>query len=95
MLAIFTIAGGQKTSQKHARRRESGIGTLLADKSVFDWTRRTSAMYDRDFFTSKLGIAALVSIAAMVTFNVYTLTNQYGMTTEQVVVVAPLAVELA
>ena len=52
-------------------------------------------MYDRDFFTSKLGLAALVSIAAMVTFNVYTLTNQYGMTTEQVVVVAPPAVELA
>ena len=52
-------------------------------------------MYDRDFFTSKLGIAALVSIAAMVTFNVYTLTSQYGMTTEQVVHVAPLAVELA
>ena len=52
-------------------------------------------MYDRRFFTSKLGLSALASIAAMVTFNVYTLTHQYGMTTEQVVVVAPLAVELA
>jgi hypothetical protein len=51
-------------------------------------------MYDRDFFTSKLGVAALVSIAAMVTFNVYALTHQYGMTTEQVVVMAP-SVELA
>jgi hypothetical protein len=51
-------------------------------------------MYDRDFFTGKLGLAALVSIAAMVTFNVYALTNQHGMTTEQVVV-APTSVELA
>ena len=52
-------------------------------------------MYDRDFFTSKLGLAALVSIAAMVTFNVYALTQQYGMTTEQVVVTATPDVELA
>jgi hypothetical protein len=51
-------------------------------------------MYDRDFFTSKLGVAALVSIAAMVTFNVYALTTQYGMTTQQLVV-APTTVELA
>jgi hypothetical protein len=51
-------------------------------------------MYDREFFTSKLGIAALVSIAAMVTFNVYALTHQYGTATEQVVVAAPV-VELA
>jgi hypothetical protein len=53
-----------------------------------------TVMYDRDFFTSKLGLAALVSIAAMVTFNVYALTHQYGMTTEQLVVAAP-SVELA
>ena len=51
-------------------------------------------MYDRDFFTRKLGIAALVSIAAMVTFNVFALTHQFGMTAEQVVV-APATVELA
>ena len=51
-------------------------------------------MYDRDFFTSKLGLAALVSIAAMVTFNVFALTHQFGMTTEQLVV-APPTVELA
>ena len=37
-------------------------------------------MYDREFFTSKLGVAALVSIAAMVTFNVFALTHQLGMT---------------
>ena len=52
-------------------------------------------MFDRDFFTSKLGIAALVSVAAMVTFNVYALTSQYGMNAEQVVVTATPAVELA
>ena len=35
-------------------------------------------MYDRRFFASKLGASALVSIAAMVTFNVYALTQQMG-----------------
>jgi hypothetical protein len=51
-------------------------------------------MYDRDFFTSKLGVAALVSIAAMVTFNVVALTQQLGATPEAVVVAGPV-VELA
>ena len=51
-------------------------------------------MYDRDFFTSKLGIAALVSIGAMITFNVFALTHQYGVTAEQVVTTSP-DVELA
>ena len=50
-------------------------------------------MFDRDFFTSKLGVAALVSVAAMVTFNVLALTYQLE-TAESVVVVAPM-VELA
>ena len=51
-------------------------------------------MFDRDFFTSKLGAAALVSIAAMVTFNVFALTHQLNTTPEAVVVTAPV-VELA
>jgi hypothetical protein len=51
-------------------------------------------MYDRDFFTSKLGMAALVSIAAMVTFNVVALTQQLGNAPEAVVVAGPV-VELA
>ena len=51
-------------------------------------------MYDREFFTSKLGVAALVSIAAMVTFNVFALTHQLESTSETVVVTAPV-VELA
>lgn len=46
-------------------------------------------MYDRDFFTSKLGLAALVSVAAMVAFNVFALTHQYGMAAERVVMTAP------
>ena len=33
-------------------------------------------MFDRHFLTSKLGIAALVSVAMMVTFNVYALSLQ-------------------
>ena len=51
-------------------------------------------MYDREFFTSKLGIAALVSVAAMVTFNVFVLTHQLNTAPETVVVTAPV-VELA
>ncbi|MXO58523.1 hypothetical protein GRI89_03065 [Altererythrobacter salegens] len=34
-------------------------------------------MFDRHFFTSKLGVAALVSAAMMVTFNIYALNAQY------------------
>ena len=51
-------------------------------------------MYDREFFTSKLGAAALVSIAAMVTFNVFALTLQLDNAPYKVVVTAPV-VELA
>ena len=51
-------------------------------------------MFDRDFFTSKLGIAALVSLAAMVTFNILVLTHQLGVAPQTVVVAAPM-VELA
>jgi hypothetical protein len=51
-------------------------------------------MFDRAFLASKLGIAALVSVAAMVTFNVFALTYQVGTTAENVVVVRT-AVELA
>jgi hypothetical protein len=54
----------------------------LAHPLQFDgqgWSRgpdRRNAMYDREFFGSKLGAAALVSIAAMVSFNAYALTQQ-------------------
>lgn len=51
-------------------------------------------MFDREFFSSKLGAAALVSIAAMVTFNVLVLTHQIGAVDETVVFAAPV-VELA
>ena len=51
-------------------------------------------MYDREFFTSKLGIAALVSIAAMVTFNVVALTHQLGQSQDTEDVSAPM-VDLA
>lgn len=51
-------------------------------------------MYDREFFASKLGIAALVSIAAMITFNAFALTQQLGPMPETRVVAAS-PVELA
>ena len=38
-------------------------------------------MFDRHFFTSKLGFAALVSVALMVAFNVYALSLQLGAPT--------------
>lgn len=53
-----------------------------------------TAMYDRRFFASKLGLAALVSIAAMTAVNVFALTQQIGLTADTVLVVGPL-VELA
>lgn len=34
-------------------------------------------MINRHFFTSKVGLAALVSVAMMVTFNVYALSVQF------------------
>jgi hypothetical protein len=33
-------------------------------------------MFDRHFLTSKLGVAALVSVAMMAAFNVYALSHQ-------------------
>jgi hypothetical protein len=51
-------------------------------------------MYDREFFTSKLGFAALVSITAMVTLNVIALTHQFGGSPETMLVSAHI-VELA
>ena len=52
-------------------------------------------MYDRRFFATKLGIAALVSVAAMVTFNVYALTQQVGMKAPIATAAAASPVELA
>ena len=37
-------------------------------------------MYDRKFFASKLGLAAIASMAAMIAFNIFTLSNQLGAT---------------
>ena len=51
-------------------------------------------MFDREFLTSKLGISALVSIAAMVTFNVFALTQDIA-TVAPTMVVAGTAVNLA
>jgi hypothetical protein len=51
-------------------------------------------MYDREFFASKLGVAALVSVAAMVTFNLFALTQQLDTASATVVVTSPM-VELA
>jgi hypothetical protein len=52
------------------------------------------ATYNRRFFASKLGFAAVVSIAAMAAVNVFALTQQVGMTADTVLVTTQL-VELA
>lgn len=51
-------------------------------------------MLDHRFLASKPGIAALISIAAMVAFNFFAATQQAGFSPELMVVVSPL-VELA
>ena len=52
-------------------------------------------MFDRHFLTSKLGIAALVSVAMMVAFNVYALTQQMGLKPPVATAQAASPVELA
>ncbi len=51
-------------------------------------------MFDRSFLTSKLGLAALASVAAMAIFNIMTLTHQFELASHATLVAAPL-VELA
>ncbi|WP_169053456.1 hypothetical protein [Alteraurantiacibacter aquimixticola] len=36
-------------------------------------------MFDHRFLVSKTGIAALISVAAMVVFNVYAASQQFGL----------------
>lgn len=61
--------------------------------NVIDSQQGSTAMYDRSFFASKLGLAALVSIAAMTALNVFALTQQVDLN-DAILVVSPL-VELA
>ena len=51
-------------------------------------------MYDRRFFTSRLGKAAIISIAAMLAFNVLALSQQLQASPISIVV-ASQGVELA
>ena len=57
--------------------------------------REDLSMYDRRFFASKVGLSALVSIAAMVTFNVYAFTQQAGLAAPMMTAAAAAPVELA
>ena len=50
-------------------------------------------MYDQRFFASKLGLSALVSIAAMLAFNAFAFANGVGLSGQ--VEAAPLAVAAA
>ena len=51
-------------------------------------------MFDHRFACSKLGLAALASVAAMVAFNIFALSHQMGVSGEMLIVAAPM-VELA
>jgi hypothetical protein len=94
MLAIFTTCRCAKGAENRAFPALWRIGTLFAPWLASIGPGGYPAMYDREFFTSKLGVAALVSIAAMVTFNVFALTHQLNTVSDTVVVAAPV-VELA
>ena len=53
-------------------------------------------MFDREFLGSKVGAAALVSVAAMVAFNIFALSYQLDhQLTPHVIAVALQPVELA
>ena len=52
-------------------------------------------MYDRRFFASKVGLAALASVAAMVTFNVYALSQQIALAPSGTSVAMAQLMELA
>ena len=51
-------------------------------------------MFDQRFFYSKTGLAALISIAAMVAFNIFVMSQQAGISGDALLAVSPL-VELA
>jgi hypothetical protein len=47
---------------------------LIGEHQV--WVQEDNPMFDRHFLTSKLGVAALVSVVMMIAFNVYALSLQ-------------------
>lgn len=51
-------------------------------------------MFDQRFLVSKTGIAAVISIAAMVAFNLFAISQQTGLSPDLLLVASPL-VELA
>lgn len=51
-------------------------------------------MFDRSFFTSRLGLSALVSVAAMITFNIMVATHHFDPASSPALATTPL-VELA
>ena len=51
-------------------------------------------MFDQRFLASKTGAAAVVSIAAMIAFNVFALSQQTGITPDMMLAAFPM-VELA
>lgn len=51
-------------------------------------------MFEQRFLTSKVGLAALASVASMVAFNLYALTLQSGVASDLLLVTAS-AVPLA
>ncbi len=51
-------------------------------------------MFDQRFLASKVGLAALVSIAAMVSFNLYAFAQQAAVTPDMLSAAIPV-VELA
>ena len=60
--------------------------------------QQEDTMFDQRFFASKLGLSALVSVAAMVAFNLFAISQASGATPQglgQVPAIAVSTVELA
>ena len=51
-------------------------------------------MFDQRFLASKVGLAALVSVAAMIAFNIFALSQQSAAVPNMLLVATPM-VELA
>jgi hypothetical protein len=70
------------------------VGTPVAKVPTYRIWEVQTAMYNRRFFATNLGRAAAASIAAMVAFNIFAITQQLDMNANAAIAAAPM-VELA
>jgi len=75
---IMTLYAGTsaRAADRSACKRKPVVPARMRDAPIR--AKRESTMYDRKFFRTKLGRAALLSIAAMLAMNVVALQQQGG-----------------